>query len=100
MLHVLVDSCSPSPMLLHPTRRFLLPLKHFSTRPMTTLSLRNTPATADQLAELTPSWTVAPSLSSPTGSLSRTLKFQDFSAAWGFMSRVALAAEKLNVRRA
>ncbi len=26
----------------------------------------------------------------------RTFKFKDFSAAWGFMARVALAAEKLD----
>ena len=28
--------------------------------------------------------------------ISRALKFQSFSEAWGFMSRVALRAEKLN----
>jgi 4a-hydroxytetrahydrobiopterin dehydratase len=28
--------------------------------------------------------------------IQRTLKFKDFSRAWGFMSRVALAAEKLD----
>jgi len=28
--------------------------------------------------------------------ISRSFKFKDFSAAWGFMSRVALAAEKLD----
>lgn len=30
--------------------------------------------------------------------LSRDFKFKDFGQAWGFMSRVALQAEKLNVR--
>lgn len=29
--------------------------------------------------------------------LERTLKFKNFEVAWGFMTRVALAAEKLNV---
>ena len=29
-------------------------------------------------------------------SISRALKFESFSEAWGFMSRVALRAEKLN----
>lgn len=90
-------------MLLQPTRRFVLPLKHLFTRSMTSTtppSLRNTPATAAQLLELTSSsWIVSsPSEGGPAGSLSRTLKFKDFSTAWGFMSRVALAAEKLNVR--
>jgi 4a-hydroxytetrahydrobiopterin dehydratase len=32
-----------------------------------------------------------------SGKLSREYKFRDFSEAWGFMSRVALASEKLNV---
>jgi 4a-hydroxytetrahydrobiopterin dehydratase len=30
------------------------------------------------------------------GKLHRELRFDDFSAAWGFMSRVALVAEKLD----
>lgn len=29
-------------------------------------------------------------------SISKTFKFKDFSAAWGFMSRVALLAEKMD----
>ncbi len=39
------------------------------------------------LAASRPAWTVQ------EGSMSRELKFADFSAAWGFMSRVALLAE-------
>ena len=39
------------------------------------------------LAADRPAWTVH------EGSMSRELKFADFSAAWGFMSRVALLAE-------
>ena len=37
-----------------------------------------------------PGWSVA------AGKLRRTFTFQDFSEAWGFMSRVALAAEKMD----
>ena len=40
------------------------------------------------LATTLPKWTVA------DGKLRRSLKFADFSAAWAFMSRVALLAEK------
>lgn len=29
-------------------------------------------------------------------SISKTFKFKDFNAAWGFMARVALLAEKMN----
>jgi len=37
-----------------------------------------------------PGWSVA------AGKLLRTFTFKDFSEAWGFMSRVALAAEKMD----
>jgi len=37
-----------------------------------------------------PGWSVA------AGKLRRTFTFKDFSEAWGFMSRVALAAEKMD----
>ena len=37
-----------------------------------------------------PGWTVA------AGKLRRAFTFKDFSEAWGFMNRVALAAEKMD----
>ena len=40
------------------------------------------------LATVLPLWNVSP------GALVRDLKFADFSAAWGFMARVALLAEQ------
>lgn len=49
-------------------------------------------------------WRIVPSSSSASPAaeeqsrLVRGYKFKDFGEAWGFMSRVALAAEKLNVR--
>ena len=51
--------------------------------------------TADEreaLGRALPGWTMV------TGrdALKRDFRFADFSAAWGFMSRVALAAEKLD----
>lgn len=45
----------------------------------------------DILLEL-PKWTP----STDEKSISRSMKFSSFSEAWGFMSRVALRAEKLN----
>jgi 4a-hydroxytetrahydrobiopterin dehydratase len=39
-----------------------------------------------------PKWTV----NADGTEISRSLKFQSFSEAWGFMSRVALRAERLN----
>jgi 4a-hydroxytetrahydrobiopterin dehydratase len=42
------------------------------------------------LAETLPGWT----LLADRDAITRTFKFADFSAAWGFMSRVALLAEK------
>ncbi len=42
------------------------------------------------LATTLPDW----SLMQGRDAIARTLQFRDFSAAWGFMSRVALLAEK------
>ena len=42
------------------------------------------------LATAVPGWTLVPD----RDAIRRTLRFADFSAAWGFMSRVALLAEK------
>jgi 4a-hydroxytetrahydrobiopterin dehydratase len=39
-----------------------------------------------------PDWAVAPG----RDALTRSFKFPDFSAAWGFMTRVALAAERMD----
>ncbi|MFZ0409532.1 MAG: 4a-hydroxytetrahydrobiopterin dehydratase [Cyanobium sp.] len=49
-----------------------------------------TPAQMDQLASDLPSWSLV------NGKLHRELRFADFSEAFGFMVRVALAAEALN----
>jgi len=40
-----------------------------------------------------PGWAAAPG---DRDAIVRTFTFKDFNAAWGFMSRVALAAEKLD----
>ena len=40
-----------------------------------------------------PLWTAAPA---GRDAISRELRFRDFSSAWGFMTRVALAAEAAN----
>ncbi len=44
------------------------------------------------LAALAPHWTVA----SDRDAIRREFRFADFSEAWGFMTRVALLAEKLD----
>ena len=44
------------------------------------------------MTELLPLWRLA----EDGNSIQRVFKFRDFSAAWGFMSRVALLAEKLD----
>lgn len=44
----------------------------------------------DRLAETLPDWRVLPD----RDALARDWRFADFSAAWGFMSRVALLAER------
>ena len=49
-----------------------------------------TPAQIDQLAEDLPHWCLV------SGKLHREFRFVDFSEAFGFMTRVALAAEALN----
>mgnify|MGYP006171835811 CR=1 FL=1 len=47
------------------------------------------PAEIEQLLGRHPDW----SLSREGKAITRTFQFKDFSAAWGFMSRVALLAE-------
>ena len=44
----------------------------------------------DQLAETLPGWRLLPD----RDAIARDFKFKDFSAAWGFMARVALLAER------
>lgn len=44
------------------------------------------------LATILPQWSVVPE----RDALARDFTFADFSAAWGFMNRVALLAEKLD----
>ncbi|GAB3122594.1 4a-hydroxytetrahydrobiopterin dehydratase [Novispirillum itersonii] len=46
----------------------------------------------DALPRMLPQWTVRPD----GAALSRSLRFEDFSAAFGFMTRVALEAERMN----
>ncbi|KAG5178150.1 pterin-4 alpha-carbinolamine dehydratase/dimerization cofactor of hepatocyte nuclear factor 1 alpha 2 [Tribonema minus] len=46
----------------------------------------------DALQALGPSWKEVPD----KDAIEKTFHFSDFSAAWGFMSRAALAAEKMN----
>lgn len=48
-----------------------------------------TPAQIDDLADALPAWALV------EGKLQRPFRFADFSEAFGFMSRVALAAEAL-----
>ena len=54
-------------------------------------ALLSKPDLVARLARL-PQWTLAPDASS----ISRTFSFGTFNQAWGFMSRVALLAEKMN----
>lgn len=64
-------------------------------------SLRRQPAASDALDSLVAKgWALARESGTAQGTqrLSQDFRFKDFSQAWGFMSRVALAAEKLNVR--
>ncbi|MGH7042226.1 MAG: 4a-hydroxytetrahydrobiopterin dehydratase [Acetobacteraceae bacterium] len=42
-----------------------------------------------------PGWTLAPAGPGANEAIRRSFRFADFSAAWGFMSRVALLAEQL-----
>ncbi len=53
---------------------------------------RLTDAERTALATVLPQW----SLSSEREAIRREFRFRDFSAAWGFMSRVALLAEQHN----
>lgn len=51
---------------------------------------RLTPAARDDLATTLPGWSVPPG----QDAIRREFTFKDFSAAWGFMARVALVAER------
>lgn len=51
-----------------------------------------TPAERETLPRILPLWAV----SSDGKTLCRSLRFSDFSAAFGFMTRVALEAERIN----
>ncbi|GAA6034556.1 hypothetical protein JCM8097_005391 [Rhodosporidiobolus ruineniae] len=62
----------------------------------TNASLRRTPASTADLDRLASSGWALSQPSQAAQRLSRDYRFKDFSQAWGFMSRVALAAEKLN----
>lgn len=93
----------PRPMsrLVHSIRPLQHALRAQSTRAMSNAALRKAPAALADLAALTSAgWSVVVPPSAPDEQrLQRNFKFKDFSQAWAFMSRVALAAEKLNVRR-
>lgn len=66
-------------------------------------ALRKESATPESLTRLREQgWSLVPSRPSDDAAaqkLVREYKFKNFVEAWGFMSRVALWAEKLNVRR-
>lgn len=74
-----------------------------SRRPMSTTSnaaLRRQLAAPEALDQLRQQgWTVATGPAENAQRLTRDYKFENFVEAWGFMSRVAIWAEKLNVRR-
>lgn len=86
-----------------------------SIRTMSLQSQRKLPPTQQSLDQLaSDGWSVIgltlpdPDLASASSGapvegkaerLKRDFKFKDFNAAWGFMSRVALVAEKLDVSR-
>jgi 4a-hydroxytetrahydrobiopterin dehydratase len=58
-------------------------------------TIKNTllpPLEVSELLKTLPKWKT----SGDETSISRAIKFESFSEAWGFMSRVALRAEKLN----
>ncbi|BGP17072.1 hypothetical protein JCM10213v2_005081 [Rhodosporidiobolus nylandii] len=71
-----------------------------STTPAATnAQLRRAPAARSALESLVKSgWSVSPSTAADGDAreLARSYIFKDFSQAWGFVSRVALWAEKLN----
>ena len=54
--------------------------------------VRLTTAQRDALLPTLPGWSPCP----PRDALRKVFVFDDFSAAWGFMNRVALAAERMN----
>jgi 4a-hydroxytetrahydrobiopterin dehydratase len=56
------------------------------------MSLLLTDAERNRLADRLPSWTIA----NDGRAIERTFVFKDFSEAWGFMSRVALLAERMD----
>ncbi len=49
-----------------------------------------TPGERDRLPDILPGWRLLPD----RDAIAREFKFKDFSAAWGFMARVALLAER------
>ncbi len=51
---------------------------------------------ADRDAALAPLLASGWTLAADRDAITRTFRFKDFSAAWGFMSRAALVAEKLD----
>jgi len=98
-----VKPANQSMLTLSITKRLLHTTRTMSAAP-TNAALRKIPAQQSSLNSLSSSGWI---LSEPTTahgeeegkrSLLREYKFKDFGQAWGFMSRVALQAEKLNVR--
>jgi 4a-hydroxytetrahydrobiopterin dehydratase len=55
---------------------------------------RLTEAERAALAATLPGWTLVPAGPGTAEAIRRRFQFADFSAAWGFMSRVALLAEQ------
>ena len=49
-----------------------------------------TPGERDRLVDILPGWRLLPD----RDAIARDFRFKDFSAAWGFMARVALLAEQ------
>jgi 4a-hydroxytetrahydrobiopterin dehydratase len=58
----------------------------------TTKTVQLAPTERSQMLQSFPKW----KLNAEETSISRSLKFGSFSEAWGFMTRVALRAERLN----
>jgi pterin-4a-carbinolamine dehydratase len=68
--------------------------------PATNATARKTPASSEDVATLVRlGWKVdqIPGLTVSGQKLKRNFQFKTFEQAWGFMNRVALASEKLNV---
>jgi 4a-hydroxytetrahydrobiopterin dehydratase len=59
---------------------------------MTRRTAALTPAERDTLLPSLPAW----QLCTDRDALQRSLRFTDFNAAWGFMNRVALQAERID----